>query len=456
MGLTAGIRDSPDFIDVPMTNIPNFVRDRLKAQTSASDHPDANLLTAFSEHTLVDPERAHVLAHLAQCADCRDVLAQALPPAEVQALVSWPAPSNSWLRGPVLRWASLAACVVVVAAAALLLQNKPPAATHSEVDVLLPAAPQLAPSRQPAPSKEEALPNTDKVSREAELKLVQPPAHETRNGAFSANKVGRSDREQLKDLDASKAAGNVAAAEPQAYDSLNRQVPAPVNNLRRDATVAGAPPQAAPVIGGSVSAHGQASAAMARMAVAPSQSALAANPGPPAASEAVEVTSGAVALSANAPAPASPGKAKAGSAAQLQTADAAGGRLAKKQLADTDTKISVLAAGSRWALSSQGQLQRSTDDGNTWEPVPVVENVTFRALSAFGNNIWVGGLAGMLYHSSDAGTHWTQVRPAANEVMLTGDIVSLRFADPQHGQLSTSTNETWITTDAGRTWSKNN
>jgi len=435
-----------------MTNIPNFVRDRLKAQPSASDHPDANVLTAFSEHALMDPERARVLAHLAQCADCRDVLALALPPVEAQAAVSSPAPSNSWLRGPVLRWASLAACVVVVAAAAFLLQNKPPAATHSEVDVMIPAAP------QPAAPKEETAAKADKASLQAELKPVPSPENEARNGELAANKFSRPNHTQLKDLDTSKATGNVAAAEPHAHDALNRQVPAPFpgSNLRRDATVAEAAPQAAPAIGGSVSAHGQASAAMARMAVAPSQSATAANPGPPAASEAMEVTSGAVALSANAPAPASPGKAKAGSAAQRQAADAAGGRLAKKELADTDTKISVLAAGSRWALSSQGQLQRSSDDGNTWEPVPVVENVTFRALSAFGNNLWVGGLAGMLYHSSDAGTHWTQVRPASNGVALTGDIVGLRFADPQHGQLSTSTNETWITTDAGRTWLKSN
>jgi len=442
-----------------MTNIPNFVRDRLKAQTSASDHPDANLLTAFSEHALVDPERAHVLAHLAQCADCRDVLAQALPPAEERALVPSPAPSNSWLRGPVLRWASLAACVVVVAAAALLLQNKPPAATHSEVDVILPAAP------QPAAPKEEAATKADKITRQAELKLVHPPAAEARNGALLANKVAPGPEladqsaDQSKVLARSKTIGAFVQPTPHADDSLDRQAPAPIPgaNLRRDATLANAP-QAAPVVGGAVAARGQASATMGRMVVAQAQSAPAANPAPPAAPEPVEVTSEAAAVGTeNAPAPASPGKAKAGSAAQMQTAEAVGAApLAKKQLAYADTKISVMAAGSRWALSSQGQLQRSKDGGSTWEPVPVVENVTFRALSAFGNNIWVGGLAGMLYHSSDAGTHWTQVRPAANEVTLTGDIVSLRFADPQHGQLSTSTNETWITTDAGRTWLKSN
>lgn len=432
-----------------MTNIPNFVRDRLKAQPP-SDHPDPDLLTAFSEHALVDPERSQVLAHLAQCVDCRDVIALALPPVEAQA--QSPVASNSWLRWPVLRWASLAACIVVVGAAVLLHQSKPPAAMHSEIDVVLPGVP------QPAPQKEEARAKTDTINREADLKLVQPPVPETRKGALAANKVGprSAHAEESKDVARSAQSNEAAAPNPQAYDSLDRQAPAGVSglNLRRDADLASVP-KAAPDVGGSVVANGQSSAALGRM-VAAQAPPSAPKPTPPAASEAVQVTAEAVSVTQNAPLSPSPGKAKAGSPAQLQTAESGAAPLAKKQLADTDAKISVLAAGARWALSSQGQLQRSTDDGATWEAVPVVENVTFRALSAFGNNIWVGGLTGMLYHSSDAGTHWTQVRPAANGVALTGDIVSLRFVDPQHGQLTTSTNETWVTTDAGRTWLKNN
>lgn len=62
-----------------MTKIPNIVRDRLKA-APAGDHPDANLLTAFAEQVLPDRERTHVLEHVSRCADCRDVLALAMPP----------------------------------------------------------------------------------------------------------------------------------------------------------------------------------------------------------------------------------------------------------------------------------------------------------------------------------------------------------------------------------------
>src|ERR1700758_5331321 len=51
-----------------MQNVPNIVRDRLKAATAVS-HPDADTLTAFSERLLPGAERAVVLEHLARCGD---------------------------------------------------------------------------------------------------------------------------------------------------------------------------------------------------------------------------------------------------------------------------------------------------------------------------------------------------------------------------------------------------
>jgi photosystem II stability/assembly factor-like uncharacterized protein len=84
-----------------------------------------------------------------------------------------------------------------------------------------------------------------------------------------------------------------------------------------------------------------------------------------------------------------------------------------------------------------------------------MESVTFRALSAVGSHVWVGGAKGVLYHSADAGTHWTQVKPVSAGQQLSDDIVELRFADGQRGQLSTTSGEVWTTSDAGQTWHKN-
>jgi photosystem II stability/assembly factor-like uncharacterized protein len=108
----------------------------------------------------------------------------------------------------------------------------------------------------------------------------------------------------------------------------------------------------------------------------------------------------------------------------------------------------------RWTISSDGQLQHSIDSGKTWQPVAVAEKATFRALSANGPDLWVGGPAGLLYHSTDAGGHWTQVKPSANGVTLMADVAAIEFTDPQHGKLTTATGQIWSTTDAGQTWKK--
>ena len=86
--------------------------------------------------------------------------------------------------------------------------------------------------------------------------------------------------------------------------------------------------------------------------------------------------------------------------------------------------------------------------------MPVANHVVFRALAANGSDIWAGGAAGALYHSSDAGQHWVQVNPTADGNSLTGDIVTVEFSDAAHGKLTTSTRETWTTADAGDTWQK--
>jgi len=108
----------------------------------------------------------------------------------------------------------------------------------------------------------------------------------------------------------------------------------------------------------------------------------------------------------------------------------------------------------RWTLSSDGTLQRSLNSGRTWQTIPISSHTIFRALYAAGFDIWVGGAAGSLFHSSDAGQHWTQIRPVVNGQALKDDIIGVEFRDPLHGKLTSSIQETWFTSDAGQTWQK--
>jgi photosystem II stability/assembly factor-like uncharacterized protein len=135
-----------------------------------------------------------------------------------------------------------------------------------------------------------------------------------------------------------------------------------------------------------------------------------------------------------------------------------------------------------WTVNS-GRLQRSLDQGQTWQDVNVMASAdtgasmevaipsnkagktrkdkkaistapVFRAVAAYGADVWAGGTAASLYHSSDAGAHWARVVPASESATLSGDILSLEFADAQNGRISTSTGEVWTTADSGQSWKK--
>src|SRR4029077_5710091 len=125
-----------------MAEVPKIVYDRLRAALPERVHPDADLLSAFAEQALSATERDGVLQHLTLCGDCRDVVALALPAADLASPQT--APQTSHEHGvrttvsqeaapalhklsfawPTLRWAALAAGVVVAAAVLLLHPRK--------------------------------------------------------------------------------------------------------------------------------------------------------------------------------------------------------------------------------------------------------------------------------------------------------------------------------------------
>ena len=153
-----------------------------------------------------------------------------------------------------------------------------------------------------------------------------------------------------------------------------------------------------------------------------------------------------------------PGRAKDAAAESQgsQAEKASGGALARRNMvsaAASDAPIPSNLAP-RWTLSSDGTLQRSLDSGRTWQTIPVSSQTIFRALAANGLDIWVGGAAGALFHSSDAGQHWTQIKPMVNGEALEDDIIGVEFTDTLHGKLTSSIEEIWTTADAGLTWQK--
>src|SRR5271165_7134237 len=135
-----------------MQNVPKIVGERLKAAAPAVNHPDANALTAFAEHSLPVIERDVVLEHLARCGDCRDVVALALPATEPLQTVVSPSPGG-WLTWPTLRWTFVAAGIVAIASFGILQYQKSgrPTSTKMAFEASAPQSAATEAKNQPLP-----------------------------------------------------------------------------------------------------------------------------------------------------------------------------------------------------------------------------------------------------------------------------------------------------------------
>ena len=453
-----------------MEQLPKIVQQRLQATAKAGVHPDPDLLTAFVEQALNERERAQVLQHLGQCTDCRKVVSLARP--EGVAPANIPARST-WLSWPVLRWGALAASVLVVSAAVTLhyerrqsvtplvakqvgenIAEKPlasaPTATYAlegqasnqpaqklaakivpppfQSDRDFVAAGKLAKQREDTPARSS---DSASVMRGIETGRLEnqrqessPPGKDQRGrDQLTGNRLAKAD--ELKSTDKPSALGQLAAV-------ASAPAPAPAS-----------PPAAEPK-----SKTADVEAQTKQLSDNFDYTARGTTETVTVQAEAAPITTSQTALAD------AKENAKNESHKKVQNAGAAG----MKELPLISRNVSNLGVVNKampsWTLSPEGALQRSFDSGKTWQTIPVASQVVFRALAANDSDIWVGGTAGALYHSSDAGQHWTQIKPVADGKPLTADIVGVEFADARHGKLTTGNHETWTTSDAGESWLK--
>ncbi|MBS1849416.1 MAG: zf-HC2 domain-containing protein [Acidobacteria bacterium] len=412
-----------------MEPLPKIVTRRLEV-SPADPHPDANLLAAFAEDALTGGERERLLAHLAQCAECREVAALSMP--EAVPLPATPLRRFPVLSWPVLRWGAAVACLVVVGAAVLLRHEY---SAKQPVEVALQTTQEMRGSA--------AQPQTETRGESAPYKVAAPKQAEQKGRAKTADRAAQTDQFAAAPPAAGPAASKEQAANlPAATFSPARQARADVDN-----------------------ALGK--------AAAPLRDERAGSAAPAAASGSVQATSPDAAgknaqdkdvatLPASAPAPpaaeTASNKSKTGLNESMAQARRTGGIAAlvstMKQEGDA-SNYKKADLSPRWTLSQDGSLQRSLDAGKTWETLKSpAEGMTLRAIASFGTDVWVGGAAGVLYHSADGGEHWTQIKPMAGGKPLTGDILGIEFQNARQGRLTTSTQESWSTSDRGQTWER--
>jgi hypothetical protein len=446
-----------------MPELPNIVRERLKASRPTSAHPDPDVLTAFAERALPESERAVVMEHLAGCHDCRDVLALALPATVTVETARVPLPvRGGWFRAPVLRWGVVAAGFAVVAVAGIVhYQQRHVPQTF------------IAARQATAPTQETT---TAKVSRDQES--AKPTAGTPSVPTGSANAVPANARIVN--------ASPVNAIDADAVSKKERTpAPAPPNQaVAQTAARELARPQLTAALPSAATVEVQ------------SESSLVANRPDQAAKQPLQYEAK------------NQGQGGIQSGGQRSFMDAT----VDKAKAPASTQ-QLVAFAPRWTISAAGGLLRSFDQGITWASVDVfasqsasaglvaaeaapqqgkyqstqamsqVQNNTqlqvqaktlskssavsrqkvaapavslpvFRAVSAVGPEVWAGGSAGMLYHSADGGEQWTRVVPTSAGILLTGEITGIAFTDSQNGQIATSTQELWTTVDGGQTWQK--
>src|SRR5712692_1459315 len=448
--------------------VPKMVYDRLQAAVPERVHPDADLLTAFTEQRLSVTERDSVLEHLALCGDCRDVIALALPAPDIVAApvaneteadravsrAGVPARHQRRFAWPSLPWTALAAGVAVVAAVLLLHTGK------LNLTILPSANRQIATTVPPA--------SIPQIASSSSLSLSSS-----------------SSLDQSEDL--AKSEDKTGEVRPKAELRLSKK-------LKTGQVVK--PPL--PAASGFLLADNEKDSGVAdKLSAAPSAGARAAAPISRGTTETVEVSGAAAAvamepftenaLMARNEAPAIE---KAKPALQGVEAQGVGAEVNERQKAETalvpgPAKLQArnvmsaaklaspasppLAHNITWAITA-GVLQRSLDSGRSWQNAVRADHPLL-CYASHDDDVWTGGQAGTLFHSADGGVTWVQVQPSVKGQALSSDVthIDLRSRDvrgnlsgnvrgdvrgPAEIVISTGNNELWGSTDGGRTWEK--
>ena len=435
-----------------MEQLPKLVRERLQVNTP-SEHPDADLLTAYVEQSLTAGERLRIDDHLAACSECRQIVALAIPETALAGYGKAPAiwSHGHFLRWPVLRWGAVAACVVVVSGAVLLHFGKNPKglAPYREVQRAQPVG-NVASSPVVPQYEAKAIPPTS-----PSLRVDQTPVRSKRKAMAGVTEGS-----------GGGIGGGVfrAVPSPASKDELTANAPAMILHSEQvDAALAQKKALSPTSSANAPATDKQGQAAGANVATSapsasasPATGAQAADRAAAGLSEMVEVTAESPTMQTQAAEVAKQsGRDEKGLSKRVATSQSVVNFSPKPlpQVAANARNMVDLKAP-RWTLSENGLPQRSFDSGKSWEEVQVDHKAGFRALSSVGMDVWVGGKNGLLYHTSDMGLHWTQITPTSSGATLSADIVRIEFADPEHGRLIAGDGQNWVTPDGGKTWER--
>jgi hypothetical protein len=454
-----------------MPEVPKIVYDRLRAvgpggTAPEAAHPDPDVLTAFAEHSLLAEERDGVLQHLARCGDCRELVALSIPPTVTQPAAAQESESTvsaasstvgkaggqrSWFGWPGLRWAALAAGLIVAGGILLIHQGKPSAVPEAKQQ---PAGTVSQPAETAVAKKAVPAPDNNLITRNAEENpaLADRAANRDKKSlfAYSASAPGKKviaggqiePRTASKDLAAGAAVGAVVGTAPtspapapqapsasETVEVTSESAVVMPEDARSDQTVNGKPVADLPATGRQVADLAIISKAKAAKTESNATSSLQR-------SETLDKqqTTDTAAR-------------QQGAVTSLNTAAAK-----MRPNADKPDFPQPPQHPAQWAIH-ENDLQRSLDSGVAWKTV-LHSDRPLLCYAAGGNDIWAGGKAGDLFHSTNGGLTWSQVHPSAQDQTLSEDVTHIDIYSPSQIALVTGNNQSWNTTDGGKTWAK--
>jgi hypothetical protein len=109
----------------------------------------------------------------------------------------------------------------------------------------------------------------------------------------------------------------------------------------------------------------------------------------------------------------------------------------------------IVAPGdaARWRILGQ-QVERSTSNGNSWEPVAITSDSALTAGAAPSSSVcWIVGRGGAVYLSTD-GVRFMRL-PFPEMI----DLISVAATDDRRAVVSAADGRSWQTSDRGLTWS---
>jgi len=110
------------------------------------------------------------------------------------------------------------------------------------------------------------------------------------------------------------------------------------------------------------------------------------------------------------------------------------------------------SAAKTWRVTPEGHLEHFTPTG--WTGVLTDQTAKFRVVSESRSGIWAGGSRGELFHSADGGENWSEIALPAPPDAKNDPIVTIHFADLQHGMVVTENGLRYSTSDGGKNWTR--